>query len=199
MKRILISAVALSACGLLAFAPSAGKPAAPATESAYSVDGVHSFVTFRCKHLNTSYAYGRFDKVSGTINFDEAKPEASSLTIEVATDSVNTANANRDKHLKSDAFFDASQFPKATFVSKSFAKSGENAFDVKGDFTLRGTTKEITIKLEKTGQGKGQGGKDIIGFESTFTINRLDYGVKFMPDMLGQEVRITVSLESGKN
>ncbi len=198
MKRILISALALSACGLLALAPTSGN-STPAAPAAYNVDGVHSFVTFRCKHLNTSYAYGRFDKVTGTINFDDAKPEASTLSIEVATDSVTTANANRDKHLKSDAFFDASQFPKATFVSKSFAKGGENTFDVKGDFTLRGVTKEITIKLEKTGQGKGQGGKEIIGFESTFTINRLDYGVKFMPDALGQDVRITVSLESGKN
>jgi polyisoprenoid-binding protein YceI len=198
MKRILVSALALSACGLLAFAPTSGTTA-PAAPAAYTVDGVHSFVTFRCKHLNTSFAYGRFDKIAGTIGFDDAKPEANSLNIEVMTDSVSTTNVNRDKHLKSDAFFDASQFPKATFVSKSFAKSGENTFDVKGDFTLRGVTKEITIKLEKTGQGKGQGGKEIIGFESTFTINRMDYGVKFMPDMLGQDVRITVALESGKN
>lgn len=196
MKRILVSALAVSALGLLAFAPARSLSPAPAA-AAYTVDGVHSFVTFRCKHLNTSYAYGRFDKISGTVNFDDAKPESSSLSVEVATDSVSTHATKRDDHLKSGDFFDVAQFPKATFKSKSFKKTGDNAYDVTGDFTLRGTTKEITVKLEKTGQGKGPSGGDIIGFETTFTINRVDYGVKFMPDMLGTDVRITVAIEAG--
>lgn len=195
MKRVLLPALIVSALGLLAFAPTA--PAPTVAAGSYNVDGTHSFVNFRCKHMNTSYAYGRFDKVSGTIAFDDAKPEASSMNIEVSTDSVSTGNGKRDGHLKSADFFDAAQFPKATFKSKSFKKSGENTFDVTGDFTLRGTTKEVTVKLEKTGQGKGQGGADLIGFETTFTINRLDYGVKFMPDNLGTDVRITVALEAG--
>ncbi len=193
-KLVLASTLLFATAGLFALAPRATVEA-PAAATSYKVDGTHSFVNFRCKHLNTSYAYGRFDKVSGTITWDAAAPESSSLAIEVATDSVSTANVKRDGHLKSGDFFAASEFPKATFKSKSVSKAGDNTFDVKGDFTLRGTTKEITVKLEKTGEGKSQGGP-IVGFEATFTINRLDYGVKYMPDALGQDVRITVALEA---
>lgn len=198
MKLIAASSLVLLAAGLAAFAPANPAPTAevaPAAANSYDVDSVHSFVNFRCKHFNTSFAYGRFDKVSGTISWDSSKPEAGSLNIEVATDSVSTGNIKRDGHLKSGDFFNASEFPKATFKSKSFTKTGENTFDVKGDFTLRGTTKEITVKLEKTGEGKGQAGP-IIGFETTFTIDRIDFGVKYMPDALGKEVRITVALEA---
>ena len=196
-KLLLAAAVALSSASLLAFAPRAATTEAPAAASTWNIDPVHSSCIFRCKHFNTANFYGRIDKMTGTISFDEANPESSSLNVDVATDSVNTGADKRNGHLKSGDFLSASEFPKATFKSKSFKKAGENTFDVKGDFTLRGVTKEITVKLEKTGQGKGQMG-EIIGFETTFTIDRLDYGVKFMPDALGHEVRLTISLEAGK-
>ena len=198
MHKSLLGVIALAALLTgLALAPRPSTSPAPAA-SAFSVDSVHSFVVFRCKHLNTSYAYGMFNKISGTVNWDEAEAAGSSLELEVATDSVNSGNSKRDTHLKSGDFFAASEFPKATFKSKSVKKAGDNAFDVTGDFTLHGVTKEIAVKLEKTGQGKDRNGGDLIGFESTFTVNRADYGIKFMPDGLGSEVRITVSLECGK-
>ncbi len=200
LKKALISAVAVgSLFGAVALAPRSETPAPSAAPAAYAVDGVHSFVTFRCKHLNTSYAYGAFHKISGTISFDEAAPEASSMTIEVDTASVSTGDAKRDGHLKSADFFSASEFPKATFKSKSFKKTGDNSFDVAGDFTLRGVTKPLTIKLEKTGSGKNpMAGNEIVGFESTFTINRMDFGVKYGDGMLGNDVRVTVAIEAGK-
>jgi len=198
ISRLLIGALAIgSVCSALALAPRSEAPA-PASANAYTVDGVHSFVVFRCKHNNASYAYGMFHKISGSVNFDEAAPDSTTLNLEVGTDSVSTGNSKRDGHLKSADFFSASEFPTATFKSKSAKKTGDNTFDVSGDFTLRGVTKPLTIKLEKTGQGKGQG-KELIGFESTFTINRMDYGVKYGPGALGDDVRITVSIEAGKN
>ena len=199
-KILLAAAVAASSAALLAFAPRATESAAPAPASAWNIDPVHSSGIFRCKHFNTAYVFGRLDKITGTIDFDEANPAASTMNVEVSTESIHTGQPPRDNHLKSDAFLDSKEFPTATFKSKEFKKgAGDNTFDVRGDFTLRGVTKEITVKLEKTGQGKNpQSGADIIGFESTFTIDRLDYGVKFMPDALGHDVRITVSLEAGK-
>ncbi|MBX3376873.1 MAG: YceI family protein [Phycisphaeraceae bacterium] len=203
-KPLLIATLlASTSLGAIALAPRIAPATSPApaatTAAAYTIDGVHSAVVFRCKHLNTAYAYGMFSKISGSLSFDDASPESSSLSITVETSSVSTGNAKRDGHLKSNDFFASDEFPNATFKSKSFKKTGDNTFDVTGDFTLRGTTKEITVKLEKTGQGKGQGGKELIGFETTFTINRLDYGVKFMEGALGNDVRLTVSIEAGKN
>lgn len=201
-KSLLIAAlIASSTLGAIALAPrftATPAPVVPAA-AAYTIDGVHSHVVFRAKHLNTSYAYGMFSKISGSLAFDEASPESGSLNITVGTDSVSTGNSKRDGHLKSNDFFASDEYPSATFKSKSFKKSGDNTFDVTGDFTLRGTTKEITVKLEKTGQGKGQGGKELIGFETTFTINRIDYGVKYMEGALGNDVRLTVSIEAVKN
>jgi len=201
-SRILVGVLALGTIfGAMALAPHAPNTPAPApAPAAYTIDGVHSFVVFRCKHNNAAYAYGMFSKIFGSLNFDESAPESSSLTAEVGTASVSTGQDKRDNHLKSGDFFGAEEFPKATFKSKSFKKSGENTFDVVGDFTLRGVTKEVTVKLEKTGQAKdGRSGKDLIGFEGVFTINRMDYGVKYGAGALGNDVRITFSVEAGKN
>lgn len=199
VSRILTGVVVLgSVFGAMALAPRAAAPVASAP-AAYTIDGVHSHVIFRCKHMGASNAYGMFTKISGSINIDEAAPESSSLNMTVGIASVTTGNAKRDDHLKSADFFSASEFPDATFKSKSFKKAGENAYDVTGDFTIRGTTKPITLKLEKVGSGKGPGNKELIGFETTFTINRMDYGVKYGPGALGEEVRLTVAIEAAKN
>ncbi|MBL9030628.1 MAG: YceI family protein [Phycisphaerae bacterium] len=190
---------ALVALAALSGAAPAPAPTAAPSQSAdtYTIDPVHSTVLFRCKHLNTSYSYGRFDEVSGTIDFDDANPASSSLTVTVSTKSVSTANAKRDGHLRSADFFSASEFPTATFKSKSFAKADGNNFDVTGDLTIKGVTRPVSFKLEKTGAGKGPGGP-IIGFEGTVAIQRADFGINYMPDGLGAEVRLTFSFEAGK-
>jgi polyisoprenoid-binding protein YceI len=199
VPKLLIAAVFVAtAMSAAALAP---RFAAPTLEApaAYTVDGVHSCVVFRCKHLDTSFSYGTLTKISGTVNFDDAAPESSSLTIEVGTGSVNTGDSKRDSHLKSGDFFSASEFPTATFKSKSFKKSADNTYEVAGDFTLRGKTKPITVKLEKTGASKHpMSGAELIGFETTFTINRMDYGVSYGEGMLGNDVRLTVSIEAAK-
>lgn len=192
----LTALVALAALG--GAAPAPAPTAAPSRNAdTYTIDSVHSTVLFRCKHLNTAYSYGRFDEVSGTIDFDDANPASSSLTVTVSTKSVSTANAKRDGHLRSADFFSANEFPTATFKSKSFAKADGNMFDVTGDLTIKGVTKPVSFKLEKTGAGKGPGGP-IIGFEGTVAIQRADFGINYMPDGLGAEVRLTFSFEAGK-
>ena len=169
----------------------------PAANS-YSIDPVHSSVAFRIKHFNIAPFYGQFDDISGSLSFDEADPTKSTLEVSIKVDSVNTHNDKRNGHLKSPDFFNAAKFPTMTFSSKSFAKASENAYDVAGDLTIHGVTKPITVKLEKTGAGKMQG-QDKIGFASDFTVKRSDFGITFMPDGLGDEVKIMLGLEAGKN
>lgn len=196
MRRALVVGGVLALVGAAGFVGGMGAPRAetPAAPGAWGVDPVHSSMVFRIKHMNTAYFYGTFNNVTGTINFDEAKPEASSLDLTVQIESVETHAEPRNKHLKSKDFFNAAEYPTATFKSTSWKGSG-NSFDVTGDMTLHGVTKPVTIKLEKTGQGKGQRG-EIVGFESNFTIKRSDFGITFMPDGLGDEVKVMVGLEA---
>jgi polyisoprenoid-binding protein YceI len=189
----------ISAAGFLGgmSAPAPSVEVAPSVAAgSFSVDPVHSSVVFRIKHLNTSYFYGHFNDLSGTIAFDDAKPEASSMDLTVKIDSVDTHNSGRNDHLKSVTFFNAAEIPTATFKSTAWKSSGENAFDVTGDLTLHGVKKAITVKVEKTGSGKGQKGEDLVGFETTFTVKRSDYGMTQMVGPIGDEVKLMIGIEA---
>ncbi|MDB5352707.1 MAG: hypothetical protein JWN86_3954 [Planctomycetota bacterium] len=169
--------------------------AIPCLAAGYKVDPVHSALTFRVKHMNTSYAYGRFDTISGTFAIDEANPAKSSFDFTVKTESVNTGNAGRDKHLAADAFFNAKQFPTISFKSKSVSSAGKNTFEVVGDLTLHGVTRPITVMIELTGTGKDMRGTAIAGIESVFTIKRSDFGMKQMLNAVGDDVKIMLASE----
>ncbi len=167
-------------------------------DEAFAVDNVHSSVIFRVKHNGVANFYGRFDEVSGTFLLNKEDASKSVVDIKVMAEKVNTNNAGRDKHLKGNDFFSATEFPEITFKGKSFKKTGDNTFDVTGDLTLRGVTKEITVPFEHTGEGKGRKGI-VAGFEAKFTINRGDYGVSYMIGPgLSDEVMLIVSLEGEK-
>lgn len=175
------------------FAFLAGPPVLAA--DTFKADNVHSSVIFRIKHLNVSYSYGRFNELSGMFTFDDAKPEQSKFEFEVKVDSVDTADAKRDAHLKKAELFDAATYPTITFKSTAVKKTGDNTYDVTGDLTLRGTTKPITVKLDRVGAGPDAWGGYRSGFETTFTIKRSDFGMTALKDGLGDEVRLLVSVE----
>jgi polyisoprenoid-binding protein YceI len=191
---IVAAALLVGAVGVGYLAPQA-RSSAVSQASAWTVDSVHSSVVFRIKHMDVAWFYGRFDQISGTINYDEAEPTASAMNLEVKTESVNSGNARRDGHLKSPDFFNAKQFPVSTFVSTSFARSGDGMYDVAGDLTINGVTRPVTAKLERTGRVKGQRG-EIIGFETVFTIKRSEFGITYGPDSLSDEVRMIISIEA---
>src|SRR5436190_20256756 len=103
-RLLFVPAVALSGLALFAAAPATRSGSAAAT---YSIDPTHSSVVFKIKHLNTAPFYGTFDKITGTVNFDDASPESSSVTAEIPVESVHTHADKRDAHLKSKDFFNA--------------------------------------------------------------------------------------------
>lgn len=182
--RILTLAATLAAC-----------LAAPAIAATYKVDTVHSTVIFRVKHANASYAYGRFNNITGSFTIDAAKPAASSFDFTIKVDSIDTGAPDRDAHLKKTDFFNAAQFPTITFKSKKVAAADKGTFDVTGDLTMHGVTKPITVKISHTGTAPGMRGGEIAGIESTFTIKRSDFGMKGGMGMLGDDVTVTVSSE----
>lgn len=161
----------------------------------YAIDSVHSNVVFKIKHLNVSNFYGLFKEVSGKFSFDN---ETLSMTTEVNTNSIDTRNEKRDNHLRSSDFFNVKKYPMITFKSTKVEKSGKQ-FNVTGDLTLLGTTKEVQTIVTFIGMGKGMKGETRAGFEATFTIKRSDFGLNYMLDTLGDEVALIVSVEGVKN
>lgn len=202
--------LATAAVGVTAFAFLGGAGPAPVTTAAgiatsataaagvFTVDSGHSSVVYKVKHNNVADFYGRFNKVEGTFNLDEANPSASVLNITIDATSIDSNNGKRDEHLKSPDFFSTKEFPTITFVGKEFKKGTGSTYEVKGDITVRGTTKSITVNVEDTGRGTGRGGP-IAGVGATFTINRGDFGVNFMLDKgISNAVTVMVGLEGGQ-
>lgn len=168
-------------------------PSSPQGEAArYEVDPVHTSVIFRIGHLGISKTYGRFDDVSGTV--DLGGSNAVSITVQAA--SVDTGNEKRDNHLRSPDFLSVKEFPTISFKSSAWKKTGDDVWDVTGTLTLHGTTKEITIPVEKTGEGKTPMGDYRIGFESTFDLERTDYGMTKMVGPVGDDVRLIIAVEA---
>ncbi|HRJ50662.1 MAG: YceI family protein [Phycisphaeraceae bacterium] len=192
-------AAAIVAGSALALAYSSGSSAdggpvsaSPAASPTFKVDAVHSSVLYRIKHLNAAWSYGRFNDISGTFNIDDG----GAIDVTVKTASVDSANAKRDGHLQSPDFFSAKEFPEITFKSTSMTRTGDDTFEARGPLTLRGVTRDVTVSIEKTGEGPGQRGQGKVqGFEARFTIKRTDFGINYMVGPLGDEVTLIVSLE----
>jgi polyisoprenoid-binding protein YceI len=172
----------------------------PALAASYQIDPVHSSILFKVKHFGAAHVYGRFNQVSGTITYDAASAAASAIKIEIPTDSIDTANQQRDDHLKSADFFNAKQFPVISFTSKKITAKANDSFEVVGDLTLHGVTKEITAEAVKTGTGKHpRTGKELLGFETHVTIKRSDFGMAFMAGPVSDQVDLILAFEAGEN
>jgi polyisoprenoid-binding protein YceI len=160
----------------------------------YAADTTHSSVVYRVKHLNTSFAWGRFNDIKGAFTLDESNPVEGRFEFQVKADSIDTADPKRDQHLKSPDFFNAVQFPAITFKSQSITKSA-NGYDVTGDLTLHGVTKPVTLKVVQTGAGKNMTGTPIAGIETSFNLKRSDFGMSKMIPAVGDDVWVNVSIE----
>lgn len=169
---------------------------APSAFSAeYEIDGVHSTALFTVSHLGFSNTRGLFPAIAGTFNYDADDASANSVDVTIQTDSLTTLHEDRDMHLKGPDFFNAKEFPVMTFKSTKWEKTGEGKFDVTGEFTLLGTTKTITVPVVLVGAGEGMKGEQRAGFETTFTIDRTDYGMNYMADKLAHDVIVTFGVE----
>lgn len=190
----LTAAGGLSVLGL-AGAPQAQPAAGDAKAGAvWTVDSVHSNVTYKIRHAGVSNHVGQFYNPTGTINL-----EAGTMDITVPLSGLSSGNAKRDEHLRSPDFFNAKEFPTITFKATSIKSAGENKFDVTGSMTMLGKSKTVTFPLSVVGKGKGMQGGESMGLESTLTIKRSDFGMdKYVKEgMLGDEITLSVALEAG--
>lgn len=170
----------------------------------WKIGAAHSEIKFKVKHLVVSTVTGQFKKFDATVESDKPDFTDAKIKFEAEVNSVDTRNEQRDNHLKSADFFDAANYPKLTFVSKSIKKKSDNEYEVIGDLTIRATTKEIKLDVIYNGTVKGFGGVDVAGFEMTGKLNRFDYGLQWNAltevggIVVGEEVKIEISAELNK-
>lgn len=167
----------------------------------WTIDPVHSTVGFSVRHLMVSKVRGEFTSFSGAV--EVAEDGTPSVHAEIDVTSLNTKNDQRDAHVRSADFFDAEQFPTATFVSTSVDADGDD-YLVHGDFTLKGVTRPVDLTLEFNGVNPGMGHGPVAGFEASTVINRKDFGIDIeMPletggTVVGDKITITLEIEAGQ-
>lgn len=143
----------------------------------WNIDEAHSEIGFKVRHMMITNVNGVFNTYSATMTADAADFSDAELSFEADIDSVNTRNEQRDGHLKSPEFFDVAQFPKLSFKSSSFTKTGDGQYAMKGHFNMHGVEKEISMNVEFTGTVVDLWGQLKAGFEITGTINRSEFGL----------------------
>ena len=157
----------------LALGLTLGTMSAQAADYVMDKKGMHTFIQFRVKHLGVSWLYGRFNNFDGEFTYDADAPEKTNVSVTIDTSSVDSAHAERDKHLRSDDFLNVDKYPEATFVSTSF-----DGKILKGNLTLLNVTKPIEIAVEKIGEGKDPWGGYRAGFEGKYSFGMDEYGLK---------------------
>ncbi len=178
-------------------------PPAPVDSAAstWKIDVTHSELVFRIRHL-VSRVNGTFTTWGGTITADPASWNSGTASIEIQTASIDTRQEKRDAHLRSEDFFDATNYPTITFRNTSVDVKG-TALTLRGDLTIRGVTRPVVLTGEYLGM-TGVPGKERIGFTASTKINRLDYGVKYNRTvegggvLLGDEVEIEITVAAVK-
>lgn len=206
MKGVLRLAFLVAFVGFSGLALAAGTqtPAASGakTEPApiWAFDPPHCSVMFFVKHILAKVP-GRFDSYTGTVRFDPANLDGSSIDVSVDMASVNTGIAQRDEHLKSPDFFETAKYPGMWFVSQRITSKGGNEYLAEGDLTIKDVTKRIQLPFTYLGTKPSpmEQGKQVAGFEARFSINMLEYHVgdgKFQKmGVLGDTVDIVINLE----
>lgn len=175
----------------------------PSRADDFALDESHTSIIFGISHMGISLTYGRFNKVTGAYSLDAADAAASKFEFKIDANSVDTNNGGRDGHLRGADFLNTAEFPLITFTSKKVAagkaEDGKPAYEVTGDFTLHGVTKEVTLKFVKLGEGAGPQGNDFrTGFLCETTLLRSEYGMTQHLPGVGDEVAITISFEGVK-
>ena len=143
----------------------------------YTVDVAHTRIGLRARHAMVTTVRGAFTEFSGTAHLDVAEPAASSVTLRIATASVDTGTPDRDAHLRSPDFLDVERYPEMVFVSTAVAQVDDDVYRVTGDLTIKDVTRPVTVDFALTGSALDPWGNMRIGFEGALAIKRSEWGL----------------------
>jgi polyisoprenoid-binding protein YceI len=170
----------------------------------WNIDTAHSAIHFSVRHMVVSKTRGRFTKFSGQLEFDPDNPEASKVQVTIEPASIDTADAQRDGHLRSADFFDVEKFPAASFKSTTVEDLGGDKYRITGDLTIRGVTKPVSLDATYEGSGKDPWGGERAGFSAGTTIDRRQFGLEWNKALetggvlVGEKVELSLEVEAVK-
>jgi len=166
----------------------------PAQAADYKIDPTHSFIEFKINHLGISWMHGRFNTLSGSLNYDSANPNDSRIQLEIDPASIDTNHAERDKHLRNEDFLDVKKYPDASFATTSFV-GNDTGGKLSGTLNMHGVSKEIVIDVEKTGEGKDPWGNYRVGFAGTTELVREDFGMGYNLGPAAKTMQLQLTIE----
>ncbi len=195
MHRSLCSVIAVAAITLPAIAGA----------STWQIDPAHTSAQFAVRHMMVSTVRGTLGPVAGTLTLDDADVTKSSIAATLDVSGIDTREPKRDAHLKSPDFFDAATYPTIKFTSKRITKVGEAKFQIAGDLTIHGVTKEVVLDVEGLPTPfKDPMGNVRMGGAATTKLNRKDFGLTWNKALdgggllVGDEVLVTIDIELTK-
>lgn len=192
MRATLLICLA-AACAVCANAQSTEPKQAPTGR--YTLETRHSQVLFAIVHQGLTAYHGRFDRLSGTLNFDSPEPEKSTVSIDIDMTSVDVPSQALIGTLTDDTCFDAAKFPTATFKSTSIVRTGPTTGKITGDLTIKNVTKPVTLDADFTGsRPDAMSGNYALGFHATAIIKRTDFaltGMRWEP-FVGDDVTLII-------
>lgn len=168
------------------------------------LDPMHSEVQFKVKHLVISTVSGFFKSFEGSLTTENDDFTGAQIEFSLDVNSVDTNQEHRDTHLKGAEFFDAEQFPHITFKSTSFTKKDDEEYELKGDLTIKGVTKPVTLNVEHGGSAADFYGNTKAGFDITGKINRKDFGLTWDgvteagSVVVGEDIKLVISVQFAK-
>lgn len=171
-----------------------------AEKTVWQIDPAHSSVTFTVRHMFTK-ARGRFTNFSGQVETVGESLTDGAVNVEINADSIDTNDANRDNHLRTNDFFGSDENPTIVFVSTSVTPKSGNDFVINGDLTLRGVTRPVTLTAEYEGGGKTPFGTEVASWSASTQINRKDFDVNWNAPLeaggflVGDDVKIDLDIE----
>jgi polyisoprenoid-binding protein YceI len=143
----------------------------------YALDPTHTRIGFVARHAMVTKVRGSFNEFEGTANIDGANPANSSVRVTIEAKSIDTRNADRDAHLRSNDFLAMDEYPQITFVSTRITPVDETTFEVSGDLTIKDVTKPVTVPFSFEGVATDPFGNKRIGFDGSVSISRKDFGI----------------------
>ena len=170
----------------------------------WTIDPTHSEIGFKVKHMMFTNVSGKFDTYEGTIETEENDFTTAKISFSAAIASIDTRNTDRDNHLKSGDFFDAENYPKLTFKGASFTKVNDHNYELTGELTIKGVSKEVKLPVEFSGLMQDPWGNTKVGLNIEAKINRKDWGLNWNAALetggvlVGEEVKLIIDLQLAK-
>jgi len=175
-----------------------------AATTTWVADPAHSEVSFVVRHMVVAKVRGHFERFNATLQIPDGTIVPTQIDADIEAASITTRIPDRDNHLRSADFFDVENHTALKFRSTQVTKTSDTTFDITGDLTIRGTTKQVTLNAQGAAAGKDPWGNDKLAFEASTRINREDFGLTWNQALeaggvlVGKEIEIDISIEAAR-